>query len=147
MSRGLFRSEVRIGTPISDLLEACGEFLEPPQKLLMGGPMMGNPLFSVDVPVIKGTNAILAFCKGEGQITRSTACIRCGKCVSACPMHLMPTQIYQNYEKGFVSGCEKYRALDCVECGACTYVCPAKIPLVQGIRAGKQRVLDARKKA
>ena len=71
-------------------------------------------------------------------------CIR--DSVSACPMRLMPTQIYQHYEKGDIAGCERYRALDCVECGACTYVCPAKIPLVQGIRAGKQRVMDARRK-
>ncbi len=138
--------EVRIGTPVEDLLEACGGFLEPPNKLLMGGPMMGNPLFSAEVPVIKGTNAILAFCKEKCPIPARTACIRCGKCVSACPMHLMPTSIYQNYEKHNLAGCERYRALDCVECGACTYVCPAKIPLVQGIRAAKQRVLDARRK-
>lgn len=138
--------EVRIGTPISDLLEACGGFLEPPYRLLMGGPMMGNPLFSADVPVIKGTNAILAFCGEEPPNPARPACIRCGKCVSACPMRLMPTQIYQHYEKGDIAGCERYRALDCVECGACTYVCPAKIPLVQGIRAGKQRVMDARRK-
>ena len=138
--------EVRIGTPIEDLLEACGGFLEPPNKLLMGGPMMGNPLFSAEVPVIKGTNAILAFYKEECPIPARTACIRCGKCVSACPMYLMPTSIFQHYEKGDVAGCERLRAYDCVECGACTYVCPAKIPLVQGIRSAKQRVMDARRK-
>lgn len=138
--------EVRIGTPIENLLEACGGFLEPPNKLLMGGPMMGNPLFSVDVPVIKGTNAILAFYKEECPIPAHTACIRCGKCVSACPMYLMPTSIFQHYEKGDFAGCDRLRAYDCVECGACTYVCPAKIPLVQGIRSAKQRVLDARRK-
>ena len=107
---------------------------------------MGNPLFSAEVPVIKGTNAILAFYKEECPIPARTACIRCGKCVSACPMYLMPTSIFQHYEKGDVAGCERLRAYDCVECGACTYVCPAKIPLVQGIRSAKQRVMDARRK-
>ncbi|NCB04710.1 MAG: electron transport complex subunit RsxC [Clostridia bacterium] len=138
--------EVRIGTPISNLLEACGGFVEPPHKLLMGGPMMGNPLFSADVPVIKGTNAILAFCRDEGDTSHGTACIRCGKCVGVCPMNLMPTNLFANYEKGNIAGCEHFRALECIECGACTYVCPAKLPLVQGIRSAKQRVMDARKK-
>lgn len=138
--------ECRIGTPVSDLIEACGGFLESPNKLLMGGPMMGNPLFSTDVPVIKGTNAILAFSGNECVTSENAACIRCGRCVDACPMRLMPTYIYMCSQKGTVADLEHYDTLDCIECGACTYVCPAKLPLVQGIRSAKQRVMDARKK-
>ena len=108
--------------------------------------MMGNPLFSLEVPVIKGTNAILAFCKDECVTVKDGHCIRCGKCLDACPMRLEPTYIYACSEKGSVADLEYYDTLDCIECGACTYVCPAKLPLVQGIRAAKQRVMDARKK-
>ena len=138
--------ECRIGTPISALIEACGDFLEPPNKLLMGGPMMGLPLFSLEMPVIKGTNAILAFCQDEYIPAKHPACIRCGRCVDVCPMRLMPTYIYMCSEKGTVADLESYDALDCIECGACAYACPAKLPLVQGIRSAKQRVMDARRK-
>ncbi|MEA5040368.1 MAG: electron transport complex subunit RsxC [Clostridiaceae bacterium] len=138
--------ECRIGTPVEALIDACGGFINPPNKLLMGGPMMGNPLFSLEVPVIKGTNAILAFCQDECVTAKHPACIRCGRCLDACPMHLMPTYIYTCSEKGTTTDLETYNTLDCIECGACTYVCPAKLPLVQGIRAAKQRVMDARRK-
>jgi len=137
--------EIRIGTPVEYLIEACGGFLEPPNKLLMGGPMMGNPLFSTDVPVLKGTNAILAFSQDECVVSRNPVCIRCGKCVGACPMRLLPTYIYKYAQKGSIEDLEYYNTLDCIECGACTYICPAKLPLVQGIRSAKQRVQDARR--
>ncbi len=138
--------ETKIGTPIENLIEACGGFKKAPNKLLMGGPMMGLALYSTEVPVIKGTNAIIAFCENECVTTSNPACIRCGKCVDICPMRLLPTYIYQCHKKGTVADLEKYNALDCIECGACTYVCPAKIPLVHGIRVAKQRVQDARRK-
>ena len=134
--------EVRIGTPISKLIEHCGGFLHDPYKLLMGGPMMGVAQFSVDVPVIKGTNAILAFDK-SGQLPKPTQCIRCGKCVDTCPMNLMPTYIYHMNEKDNVDGLNYYNTMDCIECGACTFVCPAKLPLVSGIRTGKHKIIAA----
>lgn len=138
--------EVRIGTPVENLLDACGGLKAPPTKFMMGGPMMGTPLFSADVPVIKGTNAILAFCEDECVITRHQTCIRCGKCLDACPIKLMPTYIYSSGVKGTVEHLEYYNALDCIECGACAYVCPGKLPLVHGIRTGKQRLMNARRK-
>ncbi len=138
--------EVRVGTPLLNLVEFCGGFVEPPNKLLMGGPMMGISQFSLDVPVIKGTNAILAFCKNEGKTAKHPTCIRCGKCLTACPINLMPTYIYLYSEKGTIEELEYYDTLDCIECGSCTYVCPGKVPLVQGIRAAKHRVNDARRK-
>lgn len=138
--------EVRVGTPIGEVFEAVGGFSEAPNKVLMGGPMMGNPQFDLEAPVIKATNALLAFCGNENKGAKVPSCIRCGRCVSACPMHLMPTYIYLYGEKENTEACEKYDALDCIECGACTYVCPGKLPLVQGIKVAKQRILDARRK-
>ena len=138
--------EVRIGTPVEKLIDACGGFKEAPNKLLMGGPMMGTALSSLDVPVIKGTNAILAFCGKECVLNPNPVCIRCGKCVEVCPMGLIPTYIYRSYETDPVQVLEKVNALDCIECGACTFVCPGKLPLVQGIRVAKQRVADSRRK-
>lgn len=138
--------EVRVGTPIGEVIEAAGGFKEEPNKILMGGPMMGVAQFDLTAPIFKGTNAILAFCGDEAKGSKTPSCIRCGRCVEACPMRLMPTYIYLYGEKGNLEACEKYDALDCIECGACTYVCPGKLPLVQGIRSAKQRILNARRK-
>ena len=138
--------EVRVGTSIGEVIEAAGGFKEEPNKILMGGPMMGVAQFDLTAPIFKGTNAILAFCGDEAKGSKTPSCIRCGRCVEACPMRLMPTYIYLYGEKGNLEACEKYDALDCIECGACTYVCPGKLPLVQGIRSAKQRILNARRK-
>lgn len=138
--------EVRVGTPIGQVIEAAGGFKEDPNKILMGGPMMGVAQFDLTAPIFKGTNAILAFCGDEGKGAKNPSCIRCGRCVSVCPMNLMPTYLYLYGEKGNVEACEKYDALDCIECGACTFICPGKLPLVQGIRSAKQLVLNARRK-
>ena len=138
--------ECRIGTPVENLIDACGGFVQPPNKLIMGGPMMGMPQYRLDIPVMKGTNGFLAFCGDECKTVENPVCIRCGKCVDACPMHLLPTYIYQCSSKGEVADLEYYNTLDCIQCGACTYNCPAKLPLMQGILVAKQRVMDARKK-
>ena len=138
--------ECRIGTPVENLIDACGGFVQPPNKLIMGGPMMGMPQYRLDIPVMKGTNGFLCFCGDECKTEENPVCIRCGKCVDACPMHLLPTYIYQCSSKGEVADLEYYNTLDCIQCGACTYNCPAKLPLMQGILVAKQRVMDARKK-
>ncbi|MCX7614898.1 MAG: electron transport complex subunit RsxC [Clostridiales bacterium] len=138
--------DVRIGTPLEKLIEATGGFKEEPNKVLMGGPMMGVAQFSLEVPVIKGTNAILAFSDEEGKHIRSTSCIRCGKCVNACPMNLVPTYLYLYSENEKLEECERYGVLDCIECGACNYECPARLYLVQSFRMAKQRILEARRK-
>jgi electron transport complex protein RnfC len=114
--------------------------------MVMGGPMMGMAIYSLEVPVIKGSNGLLAFCKDEGDVSNATKCIRCGKCVDACPVRLMPTYLYQASQKGTVADMEEFNALDCIECGSCSFVCPAKLPLVQGIRCAKQLVMEERKK-
>ncbi|MEA4920864.1 MAG: electron transport complex subunit RsxC [Clostridiaceae bacterium] len=138
--------EVRIGTPIKNLIEFCGGFNEPPTKLLMGGPMMGVALYSDEVPVIKGTNGILAFSEKTPLHIDDPKCIRCGRCVSECPMQIVPTYIYQAFMAGKMDECKSYSPLDCIECGVCSYTCPAKVPLTQGIRTAKQKIMAAGRK-
>ena len=138
--------ETRIGTPIKDLIEFCGGFSEPPTKLLMGGPMMGTSLFSDEVPVIKGTNGILAFAETQPLHISDPKCIRCGRCVTDCPMGLVPTYIYRSFMAGNMDECKSYSPLDCIECGVCSFTCPAKIPLTQGIRTAKQQIIAESRK-
>lgn len=130
----------RIGTPIGKLFDACGGFLEHPDKVIMGGPLSGRAQASLDVPVVKGTNAILAFCEGEGVAKLETSCIRCGKCVSVCPMNLMPIYINRAIRAGKLSECEELHISDCIECGCCAYVCPARISLVALFRTAKKKL-------
>lgn len=136
--------ECPIGTPISHLLDACGGVKRSTFKILMGGPMMGHAQYDMDAPIGKGTNAILAFCEDEEKTIEHPACIRCGKCVSVCPMHLMPVFMYQYERAGKLQELESANVLDCMECGACTYICPGRLHLVQTFRAGKQKINNAR---
>lgn len=138
---------VRIGTPVRNLLETCGGLKKQVGKLIMGGPMMGTSLYNDEVPVIKGTNAILALARDEINVTKDPHCIRCGKCIEVCPMRIMPIYIYQAALKGDAEHLEKYDTMDCMECGSCAFVCPGKLQLVQGIRVGKQRLTTYRKAA
>ncbi len=129
-----------IGTPICELLDACGGVKKKTFKILMGGPMMGHCQYDMDAPIGKGTNAILAFCEDEERTVEYPACIRCGKCISVCPMHLQPVFMYQYEQAGMLKELENANVLDCIECGACTYICPGRLHLVQAFRAGKQRI-------
>lgn len=131
---------VRIGTPVDALISACGGFLEHPDKVIMGGPMMGMTQSTLSVPVTKGTNGVIAFCEGEGKKHEETTCIHCGKCVEACPMRLVPAYIYRGYKMGDISECERYNVMDCSECGCCSYVCPARISLVSVFRTIKSKL-------
>ncbi|MDE7221012.1 MAG: electron transport complex subunit RsxC, partial [Oscillospiraceae bacterium] len=133
-----------IGTPISDVLDACGGVKKSTFKILMGGPMMGHSQFDMSAPIGKGTNAILAFCEKEERTVEHPACIRCGKCISVCPMHLQPVFMYQYQQAGMLPALEDAHVLDCIECGACTYICPGRLHLVQAFRAGKQLVNNAK---
>ena len=133
-----------IGTPISDLLDACGGVKKSTFKILMGGPMMGHAQYDMDAPIGKGTNAILAFCEKEERTVEHPACIRCGKCISVCPMRLQPVFLYQYEAAGMLPELEAAHVMDCIECGACTYICPGRLHLVQAFRAGKQKLNSAK---
>ena len=132
--------ECPIGTPVSCLLDACGGVKDGTYKLIAGGPMMGMAQYTADIPVAKGTGAILAFCEKEEQTVEHPQCIRCGKCVAACPVHLEPLFMYQYAEKGMVDELNEAHIMDCMECGACSYTCPARMHLTHMFKTGKQLV-------
>lgn len=135
-----------IGTPFKYLTDACGGFLSEPHKIIMGGPMMGIAGISLDVPVVKGTSGLLIFGEKHTQKYAEQSCIRCGKCVSVCPMNLLPTTLDMYSRLGDTETLIKNNIMNCMECGSCTYVCPSKRYLVQSIRSGKQKINNKRKK-
>lgn len=135
--------EVLIGTRLEDVFAFCGGFRTEPRKVLMGGPMMGVAQFSLSTSVVKQTNALLALDAKDAELPPEGPCIRCGKCVDACPMNLLPLQIHFHVMRKNVDELPNYRVNDCIECGSCSYVCPAKRYLVQSIRLGKTELRKA----
>lgn len=138
--------EVLVGTRVSALLDFCGGLTGAPAQFVLGGPMMGQVLPSTEVPVIKGTTGVLALARDEVPGRDASPCIRCGRCVDACPMGLMPVDMAANARAGNLEGADDYGLKDCILCGSCAYVCPSHIPLVQYFQyaLGEQ---DARKTA
>ncbi|MCD8042056.1 MAG: electron transport complex subunit RsxC [Tannerellaceae bacterium] len=132
---------VRIGTPISKLIEAAGGIPENTGKIIGGGPMMGKALVSADVPVTKGSSGILILSKEEAKRKPVYDCIRCAKCVNVCPMGLNPTFLMNLTEFLDWEAAEKNNIVDCIECGSCSYTCPANRPLLDHIRLGKGKVM------
>jgi len=122
---------VLIGTKIEDLIEHCGRFREEPERLIAGGPMMGQPIPEPRVPVMKGTSGILALTAAETGKREPQPCIRCGSCVQACPCGLVPLGMAAHVRGGDLEGAVSNGLMDCIGCGSCAYVCPAHIPLVQ----------------
>lgn len=131
---------VRIGTKISDVIRAAGGIKGDPKKILMGGPMMGMCLYDLDVPVVKGTSAILLLSENEVGVKEIGPCIRCGKCVQQCPMQLMPLNLNMYAMKKDLEMCEKYNIMDCIECGVCTYLCQTGQNVVQNIKDAKNLI-------
>lgn len=129
---------VPIGTPMKDVFDFCGGFKSEPKKVLYGGPMMGIAVPSLDVPILKSTNAILAFDAKDAEPPRETACIKCGRCISACPLNLMPTDIETAYKLNDGAALDELKVNICMECGCCSFACPAKRPLVQTNKLAKQ---------
>ncbi|MGX9306953.1 electron transport complex subunit RsxC [Pantoea ananatis] len=128
----------RLGTPISHLLHLVGFHPSPRQMVIMGGPLMGFTLPSLDVPVVKITNCILAPSSTEmGNDEQEQSCIRCSACADACPAKLLPQQLYWYSKGGDHDKARAHHIDDCIECGACAYVCPSNIPLVQYYRQEK----------
>jgi len=136
---GNFR--VRIGTPVTALIEAVGGLPDDTGKVVNGGPMMGKALAMTDVPVTKGTSGIILFPAEASRRAEVLPCIRCGKCSTVCAMGLEPWLISVLSEKGMFEQAEKEKITDCMECGACAYTCPAKRPLLDYIRLGKTTVI------
>jgi electron transport complex protein RnfC len=132
---------VRIGTPVTALIEAAGGMPDDTGKVVNGGPMMGKALAMTDVPVTKGTSGIILFPSDESKRADVLPCIRCGKCSTACAMGLEPWLISILARKGMFEKAETERITDCMECGACSYTCPAKRPLLDYIRLGKSTVI------
>lgn len=132
--------KVRIGTPFSKLIEAAGGMPGDTGKIVNGGPMMGKAVSSLEVPVTKGTSGIILFPEKDSVRRKSSACIRCGKCISACALGLEPYLLMTLSEKKMKERMEKERIMDCMECGSCSYICPASRPLLDYIRLGKQQV-------
>ena len=134
------------GMLFSELVECAGGFKGTPDKLIIGGPMMGNPVFSLDIPVIKTSSAMLALSEDEVSKLEPSACINCGRCMEACPEHLMPTRLSVLADNGKEDEFQKMYGMECCECGCCTFVCPAKRHLAQSIKSMRKILLGKRKK-
>lgn len=133
--------EVRLGTPISQLIAECGGYTPRVERLLMGGTMMGMALSTDEVAVVKATNCIVAASALDLEPRRrEMPCIRCGNCAEVCPAFLLPQQLHVYARATDLDGLERYGLMDCIECGCCDYVCPSQIPLVERFREAKPRL-------
>ena len=137
---------VRIGTPFRDLIEVAGGLHDKTERVISGGPMMGFAQSDLQVPVVKATNSILCLLKDQNGAAENPVCLRCGKCVSVCPMRLQPLYMYRFVNAARVDELERLHLLDCMECGSCAFTCPGKLPLVERFRKGKQMLREAKAK-
>lgn len=133
---------VPVGTSIQSVIDFCGGVTDDAVKIVVGGPMMGVAQFDLHAPVMKATSGILVLTKDEVAENPETPCLRCGQCVGACPLNLMPTKLARYSQLNRFEDAEEAGVTVCMECGTCAYTCPANIPLVQWIRLGKQKVLE-----
>ena len=132
--------DVPLGAQVSELIAFCGGLRGTPQRVISGGPMMGQPLPSLDVPVVKGTSGILALTADEVNERQASPCIRCGTCVTICPCGLVPVEMAAYIRKEKLDSAAKIGVMDCVSCGSCSYICPSHIPLVHYFNYAKGRL-------
>lgn len=132
--------KMRIGTRIEDIITECGGLKESPAKIIMGGPMCGIALDSMEIPVVKGTSGLLFLGADEVTVEEYAPCIRCGKCVEACPVNLIPSELCTAVERDRFDIVEKLHPFDCIMCGACSYVCPSRRPLSHFIKLAQARL-------
>lgn len=128
---------VPIGTSLRDVAEFTGGFKEPPKKIIMGGPMMGIAVPGLDEVVIKNTNALLFLNAKDAVLPEPTPCIKCGRCIAHCPLHLMPADIETAFQMNKPEDLKALKVNLCMECGCCSYICPARRPLVQTNKLAK----------
>lgn len=131
---------VPLGTPVREVLRFCGGLTDDTREVIMGGPMMGTPIASLDAPVIKSSSGILAFTLEETARPKEYPCIRCGRCVEACPYFLNPSRLARLAKARMYDEMKRIQVGECVECGSCTYSCPSGIPIVQLIRTAKSNI-------
>ncbi len=131
----------RVGTPLSFIMEQCGGVPEDAVKIISGGPMMGKAIANIDAPTLKGTSSILYMTEAQTKRRPESNCIRCGKCVSACPMGLEPYLLNKLGRAAMMDELEEHHVYDCIECGCCSFTCPAYIPLLDTIRQSKASVM------
>jgi electron transport complex, RnfABCDGE type, C subunit len=139
---------VPFGTSLLDVIDSCGGLKKPPFKVITGGPMMGESQWNPEIPVTKGTSAIIALShsfEGVGHYSQPPTCIHCGKCSSVCPAHLLPNYIAAFERAGKTEEAAKFGALSCVECGACSYVCPGYFQVTQYVRAARAKLRMVKK--
>jgi len=136
--------KIRMGMRYEDMMNAIGGFKAPPYKIIAGGPMMGNSMFTLDLPMTKLSQAFLALTEAEAVLPEQKNCIRCGKCVDICPANLMPFELNQFTIHGQRKKFRENSGMDCIECGSCSYLCPSKRHLAQSIRAERREVLKER---
>ncbi len=137
---------VPIGTSFHDLIEKAGGLNDKTERVISGGPMMGFAQSELSVPVVKATNSILCLMKDQNGQAENPVCLRCGKCLGVCPMHLQPLYLYRFTLAQDTRRLDKLNILDCMECGSCAFTCPGKLPLVEKIRLGKKLVKEAASK-
>ena len=138
---------VRLGTNARELIEEVGGFnVEYPQKIISGGPMMGKAMFDLDVPIVKGSSALLCFKEDIVSEIEESNCIRCGRCSEACPSGILPYLLSEVAKQGNIEEFVQKDGMECCECGCCSYVCPAKRPLTQTIASTRKQVLANKKR-